>query len=175
MIYMANIITSIRFFCAVALLFFPAFSTPFYVFYLAAGLSDILDGPIARKTNSVSEFGNMLDTTADILLITVILVKLIPLFDVPMWLFIWILIILLMRMIIIVSGFVMKKRFVTLHTVMNKVTGVYLFIIPLTLQVIDLRYSVGLACGMATFSAVQESYYLMKERRISEKAGEVTE
>lgn len=41
---MANIITGLRIICSVALLFFPAFSPAFYALYIAAGLSDMIDG-----------------------------------------------------------------------------------------------------------------------------------
>ncbi|MBR6488992.1 MAG: CDP-alcohol phosphatidyltransferase family protein, partial [Muribaculaceae bacterium] len=52
---MANIITGIRVLCSIALLFFSALSTFFYILYIIAGLSDMLDGWVARITNTVSE------------------------------------------------------------------------------------------------------------------------
>ena len=62
---MANIITGIRILCSIALLFFPAFSPSFYALYIAAGVSDMIDGTVARKTGTASEFGSKLDTAAD--------------------------------------------------------------------------------------------------------------
>ncbi|MDD6071017.1 MAG: CDP-alcohol phosphatidyltransferase family protein [Clostridiales bacterium] len=62
---MANIITSSRILCSVVLFFFPAFSTAFYVLYGIAGFTDMIDGTVARKTGTVSEFGSRLDTIAD--------------------------------------------------------------------------------------------------------------
>jgi len=67
---MANIITGIRILLSVALLFYPAFSPTFYALYIAAGFSDMIDGAVARKTGSVSEFGSRLDTIADIDVLT---------------------------------------------------------------------------------------------------------
>ena len=40
----ANLITGTRILCSVALLFCTAFSLPFLVLYLAAGLTDMIDG-----------------------------------------------------------------------------------------------------------------------------------
>ena len=48
-----------------AMLFCRAFSPAFWVFYIAAGLSDMLDGAAARKFNAVSKTGERLDTAAD--------------------------------------------------------------------------------------------------------------
>ena len=53
------------------MLFFTVFSPLFFVFYLLAGFSDMIDGTIARKTNTASEFGAKLDTVADLIFYTV--------------------------------------------------------------------------------------------------------
>jgi CDP-diacylglycerol--glycerol-3-phosphate 3-phosphatidyltransferase len=85
---MANIVTGSRILLSILLLFFPAFSTWFYVIYLICGLTDMVDGTIARKTNAVSEFGSRLDTIADFVFVVVCLVKLLPVMDIPTWLWI---------------------------------------------------------------------------------------
>lgn len=164
---MANIITSIRILCSIALLFLPVFSPLFYTLYVVAGVNDMIDGAVARKTGTVSEFGSKLDTAADFILIAVCLIKLIPLLDIPSWLFIWIVIVAMIKMINIISGYVMYKEFVAVHTVMNKVTGILLFILPLTLTIIDLKYSGAFVSAVATFAAIQEGHYI-RTRRISE-------
>ncbi|MGX8715761.1 MAG: CDP-alcohol phosphatidyltransferase family protein [Lachnospiraceae bacterium] len=48
---MANAITIFRMAASIVLLFCPVFSPIFYALYLIAGLSDMVDGIIARKTN----------------------------------------------------------------------------------------------------------------------------
>ena len=166
---MANIITLVRVVCSVALLFCPALSTPFYDLYLTAGLSDMIDGPVARATGTVSEFGSKFDTVADFILVVVCLIKLIPLLDIPLWLIIWIAFIALIKMINIISGYVMQKELVAAHTVMNKVTGILLFILPLTLTIIDLRFSGAVVCAVATFAAIQEGHYIRTGRCDSRK------
>ena len=161
---MANIITSIRILCGIALLFLPVFSPSYYTLYIVAGVSDMIDGTIARKTGTVSEFGSKLDTAADLILAAVCMIKLIPVLGIPSWLFIWIIIVALIKMINIISGYVMHKEFVAVHTVMNKVSGLFLFILPLTLTRIDLKYSGAFVSAAATFAAIQEGHFIRGRR-----------
>ncbi len=72
---MANTITFFRIAAGIALLFCPVFSPAFYVFYIAAGLSDMLDGFVARKTDTVSKLGARLDTMADFVFVVVCLIN----------------------------------------------------------------------------------------------------
>lgn len=157
---MANIITIIRILCSIAILFCPVFSVAFYSLYIAAGLSDMIDGWVARRTNTVSEFGAKLDTIADFVFVVICLVKLLPIMDVPVWLYVWIGIIAVIKIINIVSGYVVQKCFVAVHSVMNKVTGALLFVFPLTLSFIDIKYSATAVCIFATFAAIQEGHFI---------------
>lgn len=159
---MANIITIIRILCSIVLLFCPAFSVAFYSLYITAGISDMADGWVARRTNTVSEFGAKLDTIADFVFVVVCLIKLLPVMEIPVWLYVWIGVIALIKVINIVSGYIVQKQFVAVHSVMNKVTGVLLFILPLTFSFIDLRYSAIVVCIIATFAAIQEGHFIRK-------------
>jgi len=122
------------------------------------------DGWVARKTNTVSEFGAKLDTIADIVFVIVCLFKLLPVMDIPVWLYVWVGVIALIKVINIVSGFVVQKQFVAVHSVMNKVTGALLFLLPLTLSFIDLKYSATVVCIVATFAAIQEGHFVRTKR-----------
>lgn len=157
---MANIITCIRIICSAALLSCPAFSPAFYALYITAGLSDMADGPIARKMGRVSEFGSKLDTAADFVLVTVCLIKLIPAVQVPVPLIVWIIVIAVIKAINLISGYVMRKEIVVLHTAMNKVTGVMLFVLPMTLTFINLKISGVIVSSVATFAAIQEGHLI---------------
>ena len=77
-IRIANLITGTRILCSAALLLCPVFSLSFFFLYLAAGLTDMIDGLVARKTGTVTEFGAKLDTAADFVLVAVCLWKLLP-------------------------------------------------------------------------------------------------
>ena len=160
----ANIITSIRIFCSIALLFCMVLTPAFYTLYMVAGITDMIDGTVARKKNTVSEFGSKLDTVADFVLIVVCLIKLVPVLNISTWIYVWVAIIAFIKVINVVSGYVMQKKLIVLHTLMNKVTGVLLFVLPLTLSVIDLRHSAVVVCVVATFAAVQEGHYIRIRR-----------
>ena len=161
---MANTITFLRIAVSIVLLFCPVFSPAFYVFYIAAGLSDMLDGFVARKTDTVSKLGARLDTIADFVLVVVCLVKLPPVLRIPAWLYIWIGIIALIKVVNIISGFAVQRGFVAVHSVMNKATGVLLFLLPLTILVFPLKYSAIVVCAVATFAAIQEGHLIRTER-----------
>ena len=162
----ANSITGIRILCSIAILFCPVFSMAFYSLYIAAGLTDIADGWVARKTNTVSELGSKLDTIADFIFVVVCLFKLVPVLDIPTWLYVWIGAIALIKIINIVSGYIVQKQFVAVHSVMNKVTGVLLFVLPLTISFIDLKYNAVVVCIIATFAAVQEGHFIRTKKSV---------
>ena len=160
----ANNITGSRIVFSLSILFTPPLSPIFYVLYGAAGLSDMIDGTVARKTNTVSSFGAKIDTIADFILVAVCLIKLLPILDIPVWLWIWIAVIALIKVINIISGAIMLKRMIVLHTVINKITGALCFLLPFTLSFIDLKYSAIFVCAVATFAAIQEGHFIRMER-----------
>ena len=162
--YIANIITGSRIVFSIALLFFPPLSSAFYVLYAAAGLTDMIDGTVARKTNTVSVLGAKLDTIADFIFVAVCLIKLLPVLVIPVWLWVWIAVIALIKIINIISGVVLHKKLTAVHSVMNKVTGALCFLLPLTLSFIELKYSAIVVCSIATFAAIQEGHFIRMER-----------
>ena len=162
---MANIITGCRILCSILSLFVPAFSSTFYILYLVAGFTDMVDGPIARKTNTANEFGSRLDTIADIVFVAACMIKLLPVLTIPTWLCVWIGVIAIIKVFNIISGYIVQKKLVAKHTIMNKVTGAVLFILPLTLSVVDLKYSGGFICTIAILAAIQEGYLIRNENR----------
>ena len=163
----ANIMTSCRILLSITLLFCPVFSVCFYGIYLLCGFNDMVDGTIAKKTNSVSEFGARLDTTSDFLFFAVTLIKLLPVIHIPKWIWVWIVIIAIIKICNVIFGFVYTKKLISLHTVMNKITGLLLFLLPPSLQLIEIKYSLIAVCIVATVSAIQEGYYIKTGREVT--------
>ena len=147
--HIANILTGCRIFGSILLLFFPAFSLDFYITYLLCGFSDMVDGTIARKTNSTSKFGSKLDTIADFIFVEVSLFKLLPAIHIPRWFLIWGGVIAVIKISNIIWGYVSKKQFISLHTIMNKVTGLLLFLLPLTIPFLELNNLGIVVCFIA--------------------------
>lgn len=160
-INLANGITLLRILCSLALLFCMPLSLPFFVLYAAAGSSDIFDGLIARKTNTATKFGAKLDTIADFIFVAVCLIKLLPILNIPIWLYIWVAVITFIKAANIAAGYIRNKEFVSVHSVLNKAAGLLLFVFPLTLAWIDLSYSAAVVCAVATTAAVNEGYLIL--------------
>ena len=163
---MANIVTSCRILFSILMLFPPAFSAWFYTMYLFCGLTDMVDGTIARKTNTDSKFGARLDSVADFIFVVAALIKLLPVMQIPRWLWIWITAIVIIKIINVISGYICLKRFIAEHTIMNKITGLLLFLLPLTLSFIELNYSALVVCSVATIAAVQEGHFIRTGQEI---------
>ena len=163
--HIANIITSCRILFSLCLLFCPAFSVSFYSTYILCGFTDMVDGTIARKTSAVSEFGARLDTASDFLFFALSSIKLLPIIHIPKWIWVWIVIITIIKICNNILGFIYKKKLISLHTVMNKITGLLLFLLPLTLQFVEIKYSLIAVCIIATISAIQEGYYIKMGRK----------
>ena len=158
--YIANIISGCRVLFSICLLFCPIFSVGFYSTYIFCGITDMVDGTISRKTNSVSEFGARLDTTSDFLFFAVALIKLLPVIHIPKWILVWVVVIAIIKICNVILGFIYKKKLISLHTLMNKITGLLLFLLPPAIQFIEIKYSLIAVCIVATFSAIQEGYYI---------------
>lgn len=129
---------------------------------MLAGFTDMIDGTIARKLGTESEFGRNFDTIADIVFVASSAYKLFPEFKIPRVIWLWISIIAVIKIINIFFGFVRKKKFTEFHSLSNKITGAVLFLLPLTLTVLDIRYSSIPACMIASFAAIQEGYFIFR-------------
>ena len=152
----ANLITLSRIVLSLALLFLPTLSVAFGVLYLLGGISDMADGFVARKTHTESETGAKLDSAADLILVAVCAVKLLPLVRLNTWLWIWVAAIALVKIAAMVLRFTRVHTFMPPHSIANKLTGILLFLLPLTLPLVDIHYPAALVCAVATFAAIQD-------------------
>ena len=157
---MANSLTICRIVLCVVLLITDAFSPAFFLAYALAGLTDMLDGYVARKTNSASELGTRLDSIADLVLVIVCLEKLLPAIDVPIWLWAWVAAIAIVKVVNMASGLVVERRLVMPHTVANKVAGLVAFLVPFAIPLFGITAPSTIACTVATFAAVQEGHLI---------------
>ena len=153
----ANIITVFRILGSIGMLFCPVFSGRFYALYLFCGLTDMVDGTIARKMNAVSAFGSMLDTASDLVFTGVSLLKFLPEIRLAAWIWGWICVIAAIKVCTFLWVFVTGRTAVFLHSAANKVTGLCLFLLPLSMSFLDLRYSVPPVCAVATIAVIQDT------------------
>lgn len=151
-----NLITLTRILGAVVLLFIKPFSIPFFIIYVLCGISDILDGLIARKMNLVSKKGQILDSTADFLMIIILLFIFILSLNLPLLGIYWIVIIAAIRLTSLGIGFIRYRQPTFLHTYANKLTEAALFCFPFLYAGLGLYTTVILLCLIASISAIEE-------------------
>jgi len=161
-----NCITSLRIIGTIFLLFVAPLTTPFFVIYTLTGVTDVLDGFIARKTNTVSKFGTKLDSVADLMFYTVMLLKIFPILweKLPKQIWIVVALILLIRVSAYIVSAVKYKQFASRHSYLNKLTGLVLFSVPYFLS---LPFGTPLCWTVCIIAALASSYdlfvYLFKK------------
>lgn len=159
---MANVITGIRIILSFVLLLCPAFSITFYVLYILAGCSDMIDGTVARKTFTVSEFGAKLDTIADIVFTAVCMIIILPMIKMPVWIYLWIAGIAFIKFANIFINYIRLKKLTSVHSVINKTAGAALFFFPLSFNLIDTTLFAAALCVIATVAAIHESNSVLR-------------
>ena len=153
-------------FMATMLIDFPFHYLVSMILFIVASLTDMIDGTIARKMGSVSKFGAKLDTVSDFVFMLVYIIKIVPILCIPIWLWVWIIIIALTKLFNIIFVFIRKKQLISIHSMLNKITGFALFILPLTLIFVEITYSVLAICVLATIAVIQEVYFMVKGQEI---------
>ena len=157
-----NVISVLRIAGSLGLLFCDVAGWPFWVLYALSGISDMVDGWLARKLHANTKAGAILDSVSDIIFVVCCAIRLLPVLEIPIWLWIWAGIIVTIKIINQVSALVVCKRFCFPHTSANKLTGFLLF-----LSVPTMIWSVipiSIVAALATFAAVQEGHYIRKKQ-----------
>jgi CDP-diacylglycerol--glycerol-3-phosphate 3-phosphatidyltransferase len=128
----------------------------FFFFYILCGISDMIDGFLARKMNSVTNLGAALDSTADFVFITVVISALITRIKLSEWMLIWLGFIIILKVLTLLTGFRKFHSLAFLHTIMNKITGGLLFCFPVLYTFTGFLPIVFLLFISATFAALEE-------------------
>ncbi len=169
-----NCITSLRIAGTIALLFFVPLTPVFYIIYTLCGFSDILDGWIARRTNTISDFGAKLDSIADLLFYAMVIIRLLPVLwrILPTWF--WYIVggIVLIRLSAYITAAFKFHRFASLHTKLNKITGAVVFLLPYFLALPCAATYCFIVVAVAGISSVEELilHIVRKEYRSNTKA-----
>jgi CDP-diacylglycerol--glycerol-3-phosphate 3-phosphatidyltransferase len=146
---------------AVALLQCDVIGTTFWVLYIVCGISDIADGWLARKLKCVTMKGALLDSVADICFVACCAWKLLPILELPQWLWLWAGVIVAIKVENQFSALAMYGRCCFPHTTANKWAGFLLFIaVPMTFWSIA---PISITAIVATFAAIREGHYIKNE------------
>ena len=157
-----NLLSASRIALCLPLLMVDAMTVPFWVLYVVAGVTDMLDGFLARRWGVESRFGARLDSVADFVFVLAVGYKLFPWLKLPAALWMMIGLIALVKAVYAVSSYVATHRIEFLHTKANKLTGFLLFVGVMT---IGLSFFVPVAwtiACIALFAAIQEGYFIRR-------------
>ena len=160
-----------------------AMTVPFWVLYVTAGTTDMLDGFLARRWGVESKFGARLDSLADLVFVLAVGYKLFPYLKLPTALWMMIGLIALVKTVNAISAYVLRHRIECmeqreppnlfgwpsrdrqrqsqfLHTKANKLTGFLLFVGMMTIgQSYFVTVAWAIAC-IALFAAIQEGHLI---------------
>ena len=125
---------------------------------LPGQISDIADGWLARKLKCVTRTGALLDSVADICFVACCAWMLLPILELPQWLWLWAGVIVAIKVVNQLSALVMYGHCCFPHTTANKATGFLLFIaVPMTfLSIIP----IVIVASVATFAAIHEGHFI---------------
>lgn len=150
----ANLITCVRIVLAPVLLSFTAVTKTYLILLTVCGLSDLLDGIVARATKTVSTLGSFLDTVGDVLLYSSA-VKLFVLQQPKTFAFLWWMIAaMLMHLCASVIGKMRFQKMYFIHNAASKVWGVMMFLLPFAIFFRASEYWLMGICLAASCSAV---------------------
>ena len=133
--HVANALTISRIILALILLiFFKKISVLFLIIYTIAEFTDMIDGTIARKTNSCSYSGAVLDTVADLLL-NASLVKIVFTMKImTKKLTVWMLVALFVGSLSPIINFIKHKKVFFIHSIPCKIVGGLLTVVPFAIH-----------------------------------------
>ena len=162
--HLPNILSLLRMVGTVALLLCDVVGTTFWALYILCGISDIADGWLARKLKCATRTGALLDSMADICFVACCAWKLLPILELPQWLWLWAGVIVAIKVVNQVSAVVMYGRCCLPHTLANKVTGFLLFIaVPMAFYTV---IPLAIVAAVATFAAIHEGHYIRTSNKI---------
>ena len=178
-----DLLSASRIVLCLPLLLVDAMTVPFWVLYVIAGTTDMLDGFLARRWGVESKFGARLDSLADLVFVLAVGYKLLPYLKLPTALWMMIGLIALVKAVNAISAYVVKHRIECmeqreppnlfgwpsrdrqrqsqfLDTKANKLTGFLLFVGMMTIgQSYFVLVAWAIAC-IALFAAIQEGHLI---------------
>ena len=155
-----DLLSALRIALCLPLLLVDAMTVPFWVIYVIAGTTDMLDGFLARRWGVESTFGARLDSLADFVFVLAAGYKLFPWLKLPAVLWMMTGLIALVKASNAISSYVVKHKIEFLHTKANKFTGFLLFF---GVMAIGQSYFIPVAwviAYFALFTAIQEGHLI---------------
>ena len=156
---------------------------PFWVLYVIAGMTDMLDGFLARRWGVESRFGARLDSMADFVFVLTVGYKLFPWLKLPAALWMMIGLIAVVKIVNAVSSYIVRHKIECLeqrespnlfgwpsrerqrhsqflHTKANKLTGFLLFVGVMAIRQSYFIPVAWMISCIALIAAIQEGHFI---------------
>lgn len=158
---LANAITATRVAASVAILTCSPVDPVFWFLYAWCGISDIVDGPIARRFCEESTFGSRLDSAADFAFAIACCLSLLAECNLTTWLVAVIVVLAIAKVLLYALAWIRPSN---VHSKENKAAGLAVFLTLPVLFFSGLSIAVVPACIMAACSILVEirAYLLEK-------------
>ena len=131
------------------------------VIYTLSGLTDTVDGYIARKIGGETVFGSKLDSAADLVFYSVMMYKIWPVLLETLPNFLWTCIWTIVGIRIACYVYVALRfhQLASEHTILNKISGLLFFLLPYTIkQTFFIKYAILII--IVTFIAAIYEFYI---------------
>lgn len=167
--WLPNLMGILRILGTLCLFFIQVLSPLWIAVYAACGITDVLDGWIARTFNATSDAGAVLDSTADFLFILIILFQLLNNYSIPFEVILTIAIISAVKGLSLIVGFLKFKTLAWLHSYSNKISGIFIFVlVPSYFLFPESQGPILLFLGIAAgYSAAEELIVIIISKQLN--------
>ena len=166
MMNLANYISISRIVLSVLMLFTELSSALFFVIFILCGISDFLDGYVARNYGLNSDLGANLDSLADIIFFSCFLIVLFSQLKISYLVGSWIICIVLIKIVSFVIGYVKFHKLPLIHTYLYKITGALLVLFPFMLLFTSSNWILVILCFIATSAALEELIIIISSQKL---------
>jgi len=130
--YLPNFLSASRGIAALLMLLPDLPANALWWFYLFGGVSDLMDGFLARRFGWESAIGEKIDSFSDLLFTVAVLFRLFPQLPLPSWVWWECGLVALLRLWWLCRSLKKNKKLPNAHTLLNRLTGLLLFLLPFT-------------------------------------------
>ncbi len=166
-----NTVTAFRIAGAFALLFAQTGSTAFFALYLLCGLTDILDGFLARQLQAASKFGSKLDSIADLLFALSCAIKFLSVIRLNVLQTTILSLVVCIKLLSFFISIIRRQKRGSVyffHTVANKITGCIVFAgLPMLFSPYE-QFALAIMLLSAAFASIQELVFNICNAEIAE-------
>ncbi len=154
-----NWLTAGRILLSLSLGFTVPLSAAFLLLYALCGVTDMLDGYLARKWQVQTPLGARLDTMADMVMLAVALFLLWHYLPLTETVVVWFAVVASVKLFSILVWFIRTRRLLAHHSGWNKAVGLLLFLYPFVLALWASPWGLFVLLALASIAALAECYH----------------